>query len=59
MLWTLEGPGGSQLQCGSHVDFLLGKMPHTYPVYFMRHCMKDGILVGTNRIANRVGGRVD
>lgn len=50
MLTTLEGKNKIELDCSSHVDCLLSKMPRTYRACFIRHCLRDGILqAGTGR----------
>ncbi|XP_069378750.1 uncharacterized protein [Paralichthys olivaceus] len=46
MLLTLEGPTGSELRCGSHVDKLLSKLPVQYRDGFIEHCINRGILTG-------------
>lgn len=50
MLRTLDGPASAELQCGSHVDTLLTKLPATYRDSFVEHCLAQGILMsGTTR----------
>ena len=44
MLLTVEGTGGSELQCGSHVDRLLTKLPLPYRDSLIEHCLNRGIL---------------
>lgn len=46
MLVSLEGPNGSELKCGSHVDRLLSKFPVQYRDGFVWHCIKCSILTG-------------
>ncbi|KAK0142397.1 hypothetical protein N1851_019841 [Merluccius polli] len=46
MLLSLEGPTGSELKCGSHVDKLLSKLPVQYRDGFVEHCINRGILTG-------------
>lgn len=46
MLLTLEGPTGSELRCGSHVDKRLSKLPVQYREGFNEHCINQGILTG-------------
>lgn len=41
----MEGAGGSELQCGSHVDRLLNKLPIQYRDGFIEHCLARGILM--------------
>jgi len=46
MLLSLEGPTGSELRCGSHVDRLLSKLPVQYRDGFVEYCINRGILTG-------------
>lgn len=46
MLLSIEGPGGSELRCGSHVDRLLSKLPVQYRDGFVEYCLNHGILTG-------------
>ncbi len=50
VLSTLDGPARAKLQCGSHVDTLLTKLPVSYRDSFIEHCLAQGILMsGTTR----------
>ncbi|XP_076135495.1 uncharacterized protein LOC143118304 [Alosa pseudoharengus] len=44
MLRSVDGAGGSELRCGSHVDRLLTKLPLHYRDSFVEHCLNRGIL---------------
>lgn len=44
MLRSVDGAGGSELRCGSHVDRLLTKLPFHYRDSFVEHCLNRGIL---------------
>ena len=46
MLLSLEGPNGSELRCGSHVDRLISKLPVQYRDGFVERCINRGILTG-------------
>lgn len=46
MLLSLEGPHGSEIKCGSHVDGLLSKLPVQYRDSFVEYCINRGILTG-------------
>lgn len=46
MLLSLEGPNGSEIKCGSHVDGLLSKLPVQYRDSFVEYCINRGILTG-------------
>lgn len=44
MLRSVDRAGGSELQCGPHVDRLLTKLPLHYRDSFVEHCLNRGIL---------------
>ncbi|KAK7933404.1 hypothetical protein WMY93_004300 [Mugilogobius chulae] len=44
LLNTLEGAAKSELECGSHVDRLLSKLPPSYQDSFAEYCLTRGIL---------------
>lgn len=44
MLQSTRGPARYELQCGSHVDILLSKLPVSYRDSFVEHCLKRGII---------------
>ncbi|XP_060777117.1 uncharacterized protein LOC132886465 [Neoarius graeffei] len=44
MLQSTSGPARYELQCGSHVDILLSKLPMSYRDSFVEHCLKRGII---------------
>lgn len=46
MLLSLEGPNGSEIKCGFHVDGLLSKLPVQYRDSFVEYCINCGILIG-------------
>ncbi|KAL0147788.1 hypothetical protein M9458_056904 [Cirrhinus mrigala] len=50
MLNTMEGPSRYELQCGSHVDTLLTKLPVSYRDSFIEYCLNQHIIVsGSSR----------
>ncbi|CAL9684636.1 unnamed protein product [Knipowitschia caucasica] len=44
LLTSLDGAAKSELECGSHVDRLLSKLPHSYQDSFAEYCLSQGIL---------------
>ncbi|XP_052456318.1 uncharacterized protein LOC128016040 [Carassius gibelio] len=50
MLNTMEGPSRYELQCGSHVDTLLTKLPVSYRDSFIEYCLNQHIIMsGSSR----------
>ncbi|XP_067219120.1 uncharacterized protein [Chanodichthys erythropterus] len=50
MLNTMDGPSRYELQCGSHVDTLLTKLPVSYRDSFIEYCLNQHIIVsGSSR----------
>lgn len=52
LLLSLEGPNGSELRCGSHVD----RLPVQYTDGFIEHCNNRGILIVQ---ANQINSLLD
>lgn len=44
LLNSMEGAAKSELECGSHVDRLLSKLPFSYQDSFAEYCLAKGIL---------------
>lgn len=44
MLSTMQGPSMTELQCGSHVDTLLTKLPVNFRDAFTEYCLTRGII---------------
>ncbi|XP_067654470.1 uncharacterized protein [Haliotis asinina] len=44
MLKSLDGESCAELQCGSHVDKLLSKLPVSLRDSFIEHCIKTGVI---------------
>ncbi|KAK0149995.1 hypothetical protein N1851_009229 [Merluccius polli] len=44
MLSTMQGPTSAELQCGSHVDTLLTKLPANFRDAFAEYCFTRGII---------------